>query len=124
MESEKQQTGGTTVNAFEFDATLDHAQVLTMAQVVDDAIERNGELRLLIDLRRTERFELGAFFSPKGFLTSVRSIGPVSRYAVVGAPSIAGAAVEGFGTILPLEARAFGAAEIADARRWVSGIDI
>lgn len=122
MKSEKHHAGRETIIAFEFDATLDHAQVLAMAQEDDDAIERDGELRLLLDLRRTERFEVGAFLSPKGFLTSIRSIGPVSRYAVVGVPSIAGAAVEGFGAILPLESGAFGATEIADARRWVSGI--
>lgn len=106
---------------FAFDRRLDHTQVVAMAELVDHAIKRNGELRLLLDLRRTETFSLGAFLSPKAMVTSVHSIGPVSRYAVVGAPDIAAFAVEGFGTILPLESRAFSADEYADAHKWVTG---
>jgi hypothetical protein len=106
---------------FAFDRTLDHTQVVAMAELVDHAIARNGELRLLLDLRKTEHFALGAFLSPKGLLTSIKSIGPVSRYAVVGAPALAAAAVESFGTILPLEARAFAAADYAAAHDWVTG---
>lgn len=71
------------------------------------------------DLRQTERFKVGVFLSPEGLLATIRSIGPVSGYAVVGAPAIAAHAVEGFGAILPLEARAYCATDIAAARRWV-----
>ena len=80
-----------------------------------------AELRLLLDLRKTEHFALGAFLTPRGLLTSLKSIGPVSRYAVVGAPQLAAAAVESFGTILPLESRAFAAADYAEAHQWVTG---
>lgn len=124
MKTETQQVDGATCIEFAFDQTLDHAQVLEMARVVDDAIGSGAKLRLLLDLRKTEAIAIGAFLSPKGFLTSIRSIGPVSRYAVVGAPAVAAAVVEGFGAILPLESRAFDAGEIADARRWVAGSPI
>lgn len=106
---------------FAFDHRLDHAQVVAMAELIDHAIDQGGELRLLLDLRRTESFAPGAFFSPKGLLSSLRSIGPVSRYAVVGAPAIAAAAVEGFGKLLPLESRAFPADAYDEAHRWVTG---
>lgn len=119
MKFETFHSGGATCIIFEFASTLDHAQVVGMAEVVEDAIEKGGELRLLLDLRGTECFAPGAFISAKGFLTSARSIGPVSRYAVVGAPAIAAAAVESFGTILPLESRAFDASEMIEARDWV-----
>lgn len=122
MKFDKLNADGATCIVFEFERALDHAQIVRMAEVVNDAIEQDGELRLLLDLRRTEKFELGAFLSPKGFLTSVRSIGPVSRYAVVGAPAIAAAAVESFGTILPLESRAFDASEMIEARNWVLAV--
>lgn len=108
-----------TCIAFEFDRTLDRGQIERMAQVVEQAIAEATELRLLLDLRRTERFALGAFLSPKGFLASVRSIGPVTRYAVVGAPPIVAAAVETFGTIMPLESRSFAGSDIEVARHWV-----
>ena len=106
---------------FAFDRTLDHTQVVAMAELVDHAIHRDGELRLLLDLRKTEHFALAAFLSPKGMLTSLKSIGPVSRYAVVGAPALAAAAVESFGAILPLKSRAFSADEYAAAHDWVTG---
>jgi hypothetical protein len=105
--------------ACEFDRTLDHTQILAMAQAVEDAMEADTDLRLLLDLRRTEKFALGAFLSPKGFLASVKSIGPVSRYAVVGAPAMVATAVEVFGTIMPLQSKAFAAVDYAAARRWV-----
>jgi len=119
MKSEALESNGITCLAFTFDRTLDNTQVLQMAQEVEAAIATHTDLRLLIDLRKTERFEIGAFLSPRGFLASARSIGPVSRYAVVGVPSIAAAAVEAFGALLPLESRAFPAAEFAEAQRWV-----
>lgn len=121
MTTDTPPAAGPTCLIFAFDRTLDHTQVVAMAELVDHAIERDGELRLLLDLRKTEHFALGAFLSPKGMLTSVKSIGPVSRYAVVGAPALAAAAVESFGTILPLESRAFDAEEYAEAHRWVVG---
>jgi hypothetical protein len=116
---EKLQTGGATCIFFHFDRTLDRAQVAEMAELVKDAITKDGELRLLLDLRCTDKFEVGAFLSPKGFLASLQSIGPVTRYAVVSAPTIAAAAVENFGTMLPLDARAFSAAEMDEARQWL-----
>jgi hypothetical protein len=119
LKSEILPIDGATCLAFEFDRTLDHAQILNMAQVVEQAITADTELRLLIDLRRTERFALGAFLSPKGFLASVKSIGPVTRYAVVGAPAMVATAVEAFGTIMPLESKAFTAVDYAAARQWV-----
>lgn len=120
MKSEMLRTQDAACITFEFDRTLDQAQVREMARVVEGAIASETDLRLLLDLRRTQTFEAGAFLSPQGFLASVRSIGPVTRYAVVGAPAIAATAVETFGALLPLKSRAFGAEDIAEARIWVS----
>jgi hypothetical protein len=120
LKSRIQAIEGAICVVFEFDRTLDHAQIVAMAEVVEEAIAAGDELRLLLDLRRTEKFALGAFLSPQGFLASVRSIGPVSRYAVVGAPPILASAVEAFGTIMPLQSRAFAASDFEAARRWVT----
>lgn len=109
-----------TVIAFAFDAVLDHGQVISMARVVESAIADGDDLALLLDMRATEHFSPGAFLSAEGAWASLRSIGPVKRYAVVAAPGIAAAAVEAFGKLLPLESRAFEAREIDAARQWVA----
>jgi hypothetical protein len=120
LKSRIQAVEGAICIVFEFERTLDHAQIVAMADVVEEAVAASDELRLLLDLRRTEKFALGAFLSPQGFLASMRSIGPVSRYAVVGAPPILASAVETFGTIMPLQSRAFAASDIEAALRWVT----
>lgn len=111
---------GVTVLAFAFDTTLDHAQVTEMARVVEAAMAGGGDLALLLDMRETRHFAPGAFLSGEGMWTSLRSVGPVRRYAVVAAPALAAVAVEAFGKVLPLQSRAFDAAEIDAARQWVA----
>lgn len=119
MKSDLLQSDGVICLTFEFETTLDRKQVEGMARVVEAAIESTDDLRLLLDLRATRRFKPDAFLCAKGFLASIRSIGPVTRYAVVGAPGLAAVAVEAFGKILPLEARAFEATDLARAQSWV-----
>lgn len=109
-----------TIIAFAFDQRLDHAQIIAMARAVESAMEEGADLALLLDLRATEHISPGAFLSGAGFWTSIRSVGPVQRYAVVAAPALAAVTVEAFGLILPLESRAFDAEQIEAARRWVA----
>ncbi len=90
-----------------------------MAQVVQTAMETHSDLRLLRDLRSTSEFSPDAFVSPQGLIASVRSIGAVKRYGIVGAPRIAAVAVETFGKILPMESQAFAADQIEQARAWL-----
>lgn len=119
MRSDLLEGDGFTCLMFTFEPTLDHRQVEGMARVVEAAIDTTEDLRLLLDLRATGTFDPGAFLSSRGLLASIRSIGPVTRYAVVGAPSLAAVAVETFGTILPLEACAFEATDLKEAQGWV-----
>ena len=109
-----------TTIAFAFDPTLDHAQGVEMARVVESAMAEGDDLALLLNMRGTGHFSPGAFLSAGGLWTSLKSIGPVRRYAVVAAPGIAAAAVEAFGKLLPLESRAFDAEDIEAARQWVA----
>jgi hypothetical protein len=114
------QSGDVAILTFAFDDTLDHNQVLVMARAVETAMAQGDELALLLDMRTTEHVSPGAFLSAEGMWTSLRSVGPMRRYAVVAAPAIAAAAVEAMGKILPLESRAFDAEEIEAARAWVA----
>lgn len=120
MNVEKLTRGDVTILAFAFDHTLDHDQVLGMAREVEHAMAHGDDLALLLDMRATEHFSPGAFLSAEGMWTSLRSVGPVRRYAVVAAPAVAAAAVEAIGKILPLESRAFDTDEIEAARVWVA----
>lgn len=121
MNVEKLQRRNVAILAFTFDYTLGHDQVLLMARAVEDAMAQGDDLALLLDMRATEHVSPGAFLSAEGLWTSLRSVGPVRRYAVVAAPAIASAAVEAMGKILPLESRAFDRDEIEAARAWVAG---
>jgi anti-anti-sigma regulatory factor len=107
----------------EFGPVLDSEHVRAMADAVERAMEGTDDLRLLLDLSRTTRIEPSAFLSLSGAATSLRSIGPVSRYAVIDAPGPAAGAIEGFGKLLPLEARTFDAGEGEEARAWALGAD-
>lgn len=120
MKSEFVKRDGIITIIFHFERALDHRQIVEMAETVESAIEQHDELRLLLDLRDTESFEVGAFASAKGLSVSLKSIGPVRRYAVVGAPGVVEFAVETFGKLLPLESCAFGHTELEDAMLWVS----
>lgn len=108
---------------FTFPRTLRREDVETMAHAVEMAMEEAQNLRLLLDFSRTTEFDLAAFASAKGAITSVKSIGPVQRYAVVGAPDLAAQAVKTFGSALPLEARTFAADYGRRAREWLLSSD-
>lgn len=101
-----------------FPARLDASAVEQMAEEVDLAMGAGDDLRLVLDFSGTIDIAAEAFASPQGFVTSVKSIGPIKRYAVVDAPDIAAKMIEFFGAILPLEANSFDKGELEPARQW------
>jgi hypothetical protein len=115
--------GDTALIDITFGSKIDRAEVGAMAELVEDATETHDELRLLLDLTATDEIAVGAMVSPEGALVSFKSIDPVQRYAVVGAPAIAAGAVELFGKLLPLESRAFDPNAKEEARRWAFAPD-
>ncbi|MEE4152772.1 MAG: STAS/SEC14 domain-containing protein [Erythrobacter sp.] len=118
MKLHRHQQGSSICLVFTFGPVLGKVAVEAMAHEVEQAMEQFEDLRLLLDLSATNEVEAGAFLSLEGAITSTRSIGPVSRYAVVAAPHAAASAIEGFGKFLPLEARTFEASRIAAAQAW------
>ena len=118
MKSSLNRTNGTVEISITFAPTLDRAEIEQMAEIVDGAMKTSDDLRLLLDLSATQTIEPTAFVSVKGAVVSFKSIDPVKRYAVVGAPAIAEASIESFGKLLPLESRTFEPHEIAEARAW------
>lgn len=104
--------------AFTFPERLDASAVEQMADEVNLAIGTSDDLRLVLDFSGTTEIAAEAFASPQGFVTSIKSIGPIKRYAVVDAPEMAAKMIEFFGAILPLEATSFDKGELEAARRW------
>jgi hypothetical protein len=123
MNIERHEAGTAICLVFEFGPQLDRSAVRAMASAVEHAMKDFGDLRLVLDFGNTVEFEASAFVSIDATITSAKSIGPVSHYAVVGAPDIAAAAVESFGKLLPLDARTFAAGEIDQARSWCCTFD-
>lgn len=110
--------GAVVCLVFFFPPHLDADTVKQMASEVDRAMAAKEDLRLVLDFSDTKEIAAGAFTSPHGLTTSLNSVGPVKRYAVVDAPDIAAKAVEVFGAALPLEARSFEKGELEAARSW------
>jgi hypothetical protein len=104
--------------AIGFDRTLDRAQVEEMAKLVETEMASSSDLRLLLDLSVTQTIEPTALLSPAGAKASVKSIDPVRRYAVIGAPDLAERAIQLFGHLLPLKSRTFEPGETLAARTW------
>ena len=118
MQCDVTMENGTALITVVFDPILDRAQVETMARTVETAMEAHDTLRVILDMSATEEIEATAFMSAKGALVSLKSIDPIERYAVVGAPRIAEAAIKFFGKLLPLESRTFEPRKMAEARAW------
>lgn len=104
---------------FSFGDPLDIDQVRAMSSHVEKAMKIEKPLRLLLDLSAVVNFNISAFASPRGAVTSLRSIGPVERYAVVAASDFVAELVELFGSILPLEAETFSSDESQTALDWI-----
>ncbi|MEM7687494.1 MAG: STAS/SEC14 domain-containing protein [Pseudomonadota bacterium] len=118
IRSDERSFGDTTQLTFKFSGELDADDVNQMACVVETAMDTSSELRMVLDFTGVETYGPSAFASPSATLTSLKSISPVARYAVVGAPSLAEQAVESFGKLLPLEQRTFDAGHLHEAQEW------
>lgn len=118
MKTSTEINGDATCILFHFERELDRSEVEAMAGIVESAMAASDDLRLVLDLSATREYDASAFISFQGALTSFKSIAPVKRYAVVGAPGVVDGAIKLFGSLLPLEARTFDTSELLAAREW------
>jgi hypothetical protein len=108
-----------TLLAFAVDGRIERDDVEAMAREVLAAFEEMGEVDILIVMRDWDGVSLGAILSRERMEAQIRSIRHVRKYAVVGPPAWAGALIEGFDRLLPVEARTFDEGEEAAARAWL-----
>lgn len=85
----------------------------------DKAVEKHGKINLMVRVKDYEGFDLG-LLGDDTMTAKFGAIGKIGRYAVVGAPGWMRAIIEGTGSLMPIEMRAFDASEDTAARDWVS----
>ncbi|TVP43565.1 MAG: STAS/SEC14 domain-containing protein [Gemmatimonadales bacterium] len=106
--------------AFRVAERLTREDIEAMAREVLAAFEREDEIDLMVVLAEWESTDAGAILNRKRAEAQARSVRHVRRYAVVGAPRWAEAMIDGFGTLLPLEARTFAPEDEAQAWAWLA----
>lgn len=109
---------------FEVIARIRQADIESMAQAVNVAMDAHDQIDILLIFTEFEGVTLGALFDGKAMGVGLRSNAHVRRYAVVGAPGLAETMIRLFDPVSPVDARTFDVAQLAQARTWVdSGSD-
>jgi hypothetical protein len=108
-----------TLLAFRIEGRIEREDIEAMAREVLAAFEERGEVDMLITLEDWDGISTGAILSRERVEAQVRAVRHVRKYAVVGPPDWAGALVNGFDRILPVDARTFEAGDEATARAWL-----
>lgn len=103
---------------FEIDGRTTAEGVDRVFAAFDRAEDRNGRINLMVRGRDDEGFDLRLLGNRDTMTSKFGAVGKVGRYAVVGAPEWMRTTVQSMGPLMPLEIRAFDAAEDAAAREW------
>ena len=104
---------------FEIRAKIPKDDIEWMSAEVDRASDIQDEIDMLLIMTNFEGSDLAAKFSGEAAAVQMRSLGHVRKYAVVGAPTWAGALIELSGAVSPVETKTFQLGDEALAWRWV-----
>ena len=104
---------------FEILGQLGAEDMRHMADQVEKAFDRHGEIDMLILFRRFEGATAAAVVEPRALKVELASIAHVRRYGVVGAPRWADALITVGGWATPVESKTFDRDEEAQARAWI-----
>ena len=104
---------------FEIRAKITKQDMEWMAAQADAAFDRLGEVDMLLVMSNYDGAELGAIFDGDALGVQARAARHVRRYAVVGAPAWAGAMINLFSPLTPVEEKTFALADEEAARAWV-----
>ena len=104
---------------FEILGKITEPDIEWMAGAVDAAFKAQGEIDMLLVMRRYDGAEVGALFDGEAIKVQFQSLVHVRRYAVVGAPAWARAMIELFDKVSPVDAKTFDIEDEAAARAWI-----
>lgn len=99
------------------DGRVGKGDVRALADLLREAIEKHGRIRLLIQLESLPLLGVGAFWEDLKF--TLRHARDIERTALVGDAVWHGPYVRIMGPFVPGEVRHFGSDHLEDAWRWV-----
>jgi hypothetical protein len=105
--------------AFRIRGRLTKPDVEAMARLLTVAFDVLEEVDILIFMEDLDGVDAGAVFDGPALSAQLRSNAHVRRYGVVAPPAWAGAMIDAFGPLIPVETRTFDAGEDREAWAWV-----
>lgn len=112
-------TDSESVVAFRILAEVTREDMTAMSERMNALFDTHDSINMLLLFTTDEGSETGAGFSVETLKAQIRSVAKVERYATVAAPEGAGSMIEVFDKVLPVDARAFSAAEVDAAWAFV-----
>lgn len=95
------------VYAFHIMGEVGADDMSAMGAYMNERFDRHDSVSMLLIFDRYDGSERGASLDWEVIKSQVRSLSKVDKYAVVGAPDRAAKMVETFGSVIPVETRAF-----------------
>ncbi|MEM6742108.1 MAG: STAS/SEC14 domain-containing protein [Pseudomonadota bacterium] len=108
-----------TLYAFKVEGHIDDDAAEAMAEFMLEAFDKHDSVDMLLDLSGFTGSDWDTMLDLDVIKSRFQALSSVRRYAVVGAPDKAGQMIEFMNQIIPVEARAFDAADRAEAWRFV-----
>lgn len=105
--------------AFRIAGHIDDDASEAMAEFMNDVFDGQDEVSMLLDLTGFTGSDWDNMLDFDVIKSRFRALSHVKRYAVIGAPDSAARMIEFMDKIIPVEAKAFDAAESAEAWHWV-----
>ncbi|MEL7231394.1 MAG: STAS/SEC14 domain-containing protein, partial [Pseudomonadota bacterium] len=98
---------------------VDDDDVEAMAEFMNDTFDKPGKVSMLLDLTAMTGRDLDAVFDGEVLKAQFRAWKEVEKYAVIGAPESAARMIGWMDKVIPVEARAFEAADASLAWSFV-----
>ena len=107
------------VYAFRVTGHIDDDASEALAKFMNAVFDNTDKVNMLLDLSNFTGSDWDSILDGDVIASRFRALSHVSRYAVVGAPDKAAKMIEYMDKIIPVDARAFNASEMAQAWEFV-----
>ncbi|MEQ8657456.1 MAG: STAS/SEC14 domain-containing protein [Hyphomicrobiales bacterium] len=117
-------TNSPTVYAFKVTGHIDDDASEAMAKLMNDVFDRTESVNMLLDLTDFSGSDWDSMLDGDVIESRFRALSHVARYAVIGAPDNAAKMIGLMDKIIPVEAKAFDAAEADKAWQFVGATPV